>query len=151
LLIYSGKEGLYIYDKESGESNLVYKDYNLAYSPYILISQDRFFAISDNGSYRLYVFDVSFKPVSVIEFGKNSINGITYFSGQVAVATSEGLRFFDAEGKRVPLPEKLKGSDLRHFFEYPAKVLGVFKTKKMSGFVDIMPAHQQVFPLLYNE
>ena len=138
ILVHSGKEGLYIYDKERGESKLVYKDYNLAYSPCILLSQDRIFVISDNGSYRLHVLDISFKPVSVIDFGKNSINGITYFSGQVAVATSEGLRFFDAEGKRVPLPEKLKVFENRNILfcktdEYRmelvigAKDIGIFR------------------------
>ena len=108
MLIHSGKEGLYIYDKESGESHLAYKDYDLAYSPSILMSQDRVIAIADNNTFRLYFFDPSLKPISVIDFGKTSLNGFTNYSGQIAIATSDGLCFFDTDGKRVPLPEKLK-------------------------------------------
>lgn len=102
-LIYSGFEGVLIYDKASGESETLFS--GLQYPNNILVTPDKkVVCVGKNGAPEIWVLDPSFNLSDNFTIpGINRINGIAQAKdGTIVLATEKGIIVFNNDLKEIP-------------------------------------------------
>lgn len=142
-LLLSGKDGLYVFDKESGSINVAVRDKSFSYCHNIAIVLDMIFVISDD-SHTVYSLDMGFNKRGEITFGKSTVNCIFPYMGMVVTSTSEGLFMLNPECRVLSLPERLQVFNGRDILfakqdEYKSELVvgvkdvGIFRYYEPSG------------------
>lgn len=106
-LVFSGAEGIYLFDKSSGTSTLAFADPAYTNTTQMICADGTIWARSSD-MHAIAVLDKNLTRTATLDFGERYITDITPFEGTIHVLTSSGIEIFSPAGQRLPLPATLQ-------------------------------------------
>ena len=108
-LLYSNRDGVYVLDKQTGESHPVYQNRRMAFNTFLRTS-DAHLWIYDYGSQIITILDNRWRVIREFPLVQMGSDGpVESRNGNVVLPTTRGLLLFETDGTPLPIPTALEG------------------------------------------
>ena len=113
-LVFSGSDGIYLYNKEDHTDAIVFKDPDFQNVTEIMCTGSGVW-IRATDMHSVAVLDKDFNLVNKIKFGEEFVSGMSVLKDKVFLCTDHGLRIYSLQGQELILPPVLSSRKRKAF------------------------------------